>query len=331
MTSISWNQISDSLSSSLSIPRNLNELSIVKAALAYAECGWYVVPVKDGTKHPGSVLGSRWQDQSTRDEKEIRTLFNLPNVSIALHAGKSGALIIDVDNSHCLPEFLRLEILREDVPFQSTRMFGDKLRGHYFFRLPMGMSFGNGLGSIPSGWGDIRCHNGVVMASPSVHPEQYGLYKWQRTGAMPLLPTSIALKLKIQTSEASSALDDLAASEFITNNTKALYPELLSQRLQLIEKSPPYPGTRHTKFQAFLCLVMKDAKSGLYSANDALNQTFALFNKYKPDQKPKEFISMVLWAMGQVNEISEGEKDLHINATAPHLNASLMRWVNSHG
>lgn len=331
MSTISWNQILDSETNPLSIPTNLTELSIVDAALAYAECGWYVIPVKDGTKNPGSMLGERWPEQSTRDEEEIRTWFNLPNASIALHAGKSGALIIDVDNPQCLPEFLKQEILREDVPFQSTRLIGDKLRGHYFFRLPTGMSFGNGLGSLPSGWGDIRCHNGVVMASPSQHPVQYGLYKWRRTGAVPLLPTSIALKLNHRTSDTSSALDDAAAAEFVEKHTNTMYPELLSQRLHLIDKYPPVTGTRHTRFQSLLCLVLKDAKVGLYSANEALNQTFALFNKYKPDQKPKEFISMALWAMGQVNEISDADRDLHIATSAPHLDESLMGWVKSHG
>ena len=41
----------------LSIPDNINELATLAAALAYADAGWYVLPVRADTKDPGSVFG----------------------------------------------------------------------------------------------------------------------------------------------------------------------------------------------------------------------------------------------------------------------------------
>lgn len=38
----------------LSVPELPAGVDALTAALAYARCGWYVVPVRRGSKHPGS-------------------------------------------------------------------------------------------------------------------------------------------------------------------------------------------------------------------------------------------------------------------------------------
>ena len=333
MTSISWNEITESLPKTISIPNNIHELSTIKAALAYAEHGWYVIPVKSGTKNPGSLLGTDWPSKSTRDPNVIREIFKFPETSIALHAGRSGAIVIDVDNPLQLPEMLIEATSNPEVPFQSTRLQGNVNRGHYFFRLPNGLSFGNGLGSIPGGWGDIRCHNAVVLVAPSDHPVSDGFYKWQRTGILPMLPTKLAIRLPQRNSNCENALSTKEAHEFIQKNSVENYPELLNFRLKYLVDNPPAQNTRHTSFQRFLCLVLKDSAVGLYKASDALNETQALFNKCKPpeEQNRNEFSSMAFWAMAQVDAMGLTEKTLHITQTAPHLDETLMRWVKSHG
>jgi len=333
MTSISWKQIVNSQPQALYVPNNISELTVMEAALEYADHGWFVIPVENGTKNPGSRVGADWPSKSTRDPDEIRKLFRHPNTSIALHAGKSGALVIDVDNPEMVPKVLQEVISKSDVPFQSTRRIGNKHRGHYFFALPKGLSFGNGLGSIPGGWGDIRCHNAVVLVAPSHHPADDGLYKWQRTGILPMLPTKLALKLPQGNSNYVGSLSRKEAQEFIQKNSVENYPELLSSRLKYLVDNPPVKNTRHKSFQTFLCLVLKDSVVGLYKASDALNATQKLFDRYKPpeEQNPNEFISMAMWAMGQVGSITLTEKALHITQSAPHLDETLMSWVKSHG
>lgn len=97
MTSLSWNQMIDSSDRLLSIPENIETASVLQAALLYAQCGWYVLPINAGTKHPGSLVGTDWPEKSTRDEKRIREIFKFPNTAIALHVGRSGAIAFDVD------------------------------------------------------------------------------------------------------------------------------------------------------------------------------------------------------------------------------------------
>jgi hypothetical protein len=288
-----------------------------------------VIPVQSGTKNPGSLLGKDWPSKSTKDPEEIRKLFKFPNISIALHAGKSGAIVIDVDNPLLVPGLLQEVISNPAVPFQSTRIDENMGRGHYFLRLPNGLSFGNRLGSLPGGWGDIRCHNAVVLVAPSVHPAPDGFYKWQRTGVLPMLPSNLAVRLPQCTSQVEFALSQNEALVFIQKNSSENYPELLNFRLRYLEENPPVKNTRHTRFQRFLCLVLKDSAVGLYKASDALNETQALFNRFKPpeEQTSNEFRSMAFWAMAQVDAMGMTEKNLHIAQTAPHLDEVLMGWV----
>ena len=331
MSSTSFNALINAQPPPLSIPSEISELSIVNAALTYALHGWFVIPVQSGTKNPGSLLGTDWPSKSTRDPDEIRKLFKFPNTSIALHAGKSGAIVFDVDNPLLVPELLQEVVSNPAVPFQSTRIYGNMGRGHYFLRLPNGLSFGNGLGSIPGGWGDIRCHNAVVLVAPSDHPAPDGFYKWQRTGVLPILPANLAIRLPQRNSQCEYALSRKDAQEFIQRNSAENYPEFLNFRLKYLEDHPPVQNTRHTSFQRFLCLVLKDSAVGLYKASDALNATQALFNKYKPseEQTSEEFSSMVFWAMAQVDAMGMTEKNLHISQAAPHLDEVLMSWVKN--
>src|SRR6476661_6851639 len=46
-------------------------MDTLSAALAYAGAGWYVLPVRKGTKHPGTVVGDDWQHKSSRDPQVI--------------------------------------------------------------------------------------------------------------------------------------------------------------------------------------------------------------------------------------------------------------------
>lgn len=68
-----------------------------------------MLPVKRGKrckKNPGSVVGKGWQRQSSRDPKVITAWFAGTEHLIALHCGRSGVVVFDVDNPDKLPEVL---------------------------------------------------------------------------------------------------------------------------------------------------------------------------------------------------------------------------------
>ena len=100
--------------SNLHIPDDINELDPLTAALAYASAGWYVLPVRTGTKHPGSVVGDSWPALSSRDPKTIAGWFAGTSHGIALHCGRSGAVVLDVDDPDNIPDEVAAAI-REGV------------------------------------------------------------------------------------------------------------------------------------------------------------------------------------------------------------------------
>jgi hypothetical protein len=158
-----------------------DDTDTLTAALAYADAGWYVLPVArdhptDPGKHPGSVVREGWQHKSSRDPKLITAWFAGTDHGIALHCGRSGAVVFDVDNPDKLPDVLRKHL--DMAPFQSTRPDVPG-RGHYLFLQPTGRSIGNSTGRLGGGWGEVRGLNGVIIAAPSWHPEG-GHYKWVR-------------------------------------------------------------------------------------------------------------------------------------------------------
>ena len=160
----------------LSIPDLVPDVDTLTAALLYAECGWYELPVRRGSKKPGSVVGSGWERKSSRDPKVITAWFAGTDYGIALHCGRSGAVVFDVDRPDRLPEVLRRHLVT--APFQSTRPDVPG-RGHYIFLQPPGRTIGNGTGRLGGEWGEVRGLNGVIIAQPTEHLDG-GRYRWGR-------------------------------------------------------------------------------------------------------------------------------------------------------
>jgi hypothetical protein len=162
----------------LRIPELTDDVDTLTAALAYADAGWYVLPTDPAIdiKNPGTVVGKRWQAKSSRDPKQIAAWFAGTDYGIALHAGRSGAVVFDVDDPDKLPDVLRKHLAT--APFQSTRPDVPG-RGHYIFLQPPGRTIGNGTGRLGGAWGEIRGLNGVIIGAPTPHPNG-GRYKWVR-------------------------------------------------------------------------------------------------------------------------------------------------------
>lgn len=192
----------------LTLPPLSEGVTALDAALAYAQAGWFVGPVKAGTKHPGSILGEGWPTKTSRDPEAIPAWFDEnPDAGVFLHVGRSGALVFDIDHPEVLPDLLRQAINRDRPPHQRTRR-DQKGRGHYLYSLPAGSAFGNSPGGLGAGWGDVRGSNGVIIAAPSTHPDPNGCYSWVQAGALPVLPPELAEALTAATRQASAPVGE---------------------------------------------------------------------------------------------------------------------------
>lgn len=193
-------------------------LPLLDAALAYAEAGWYVLPTNPAVdiKSPGSVVRDRWHEKSSRDHDEIRRWWTAnPNYGIALHCGRSGAGVFDLDVSDvgALRVFGRDDLadaLLTAGAIQGTRREGD--RGHYMFLLPDdGKEYGNSAGAFGV-VGEFRGKNGVIIAAPTPHPDaesKGGHYNQRKTGLVTAMPEVLRECL----SEAGETADPLTDAE----------------------------------------------------------------------------------------------------------------------
>jgi Bifunctional DNA primase/polymerase, N-terminal len=155
--------------SGLRIPPFAGDADNLTAALAYAEAGWYVGPLRLGLgeregKNPGDYLGDDWDQKTSRNPDVITAWFNgRDDLGVFLHVGRSGGWVADVDKPAKIPDVLERSV--SGAPFQATRPTTDPARGHYVFTAPPGRRLGNSTGNsvaagvkpaavTPPGWAD---------------------------------------------------------------------------------------------------------------------------------------------------------------------------------
>jgi len=161
-----------------------------RGASAWAEAGWYVLPTdnygftgRDGErvetiKRPGSIVGRRWYDKSTRNPEYISEIwgFEYPWAGIVADCGTSGAVVFDFDDD-CLDDIADPAIraaLRSCEGRQYTRRNSE--RGHYPFLLrrnpdgTLAELYGDTAGAFAP-YGDVRCNHGVIVVAPTPHPD----------------------------------------------------------------------------------------------------------------------------------------------------------------
>ena len=254
-------------------------MSPLDAALAYAECGIPIVPVKFGTKNPGSYLGKGWPQRATTDTGTVRDWWTRwPDAGIAIHVGGARLLVIDVDNPDNLPQWLWP--LLETALFRPTTNDPDSRRGHYYYRLRPGQRFGNGLGKLKppkgQGWGEFRCYGGAIVVGPTHHPRfaEGGHYACAPGGLMPLVPAEIADKLNqapdLDTYRALTPVEvERQAKEFLTAYTDTRKPKAFVPILRSFDSTP---GLRHASVWDALCWSMREAKAGCFPAQTAADE-----------------------------------------------------------
>lgn len=254
----------------LTIP-TIDGLDALNAACAYARAGWYVGPVKPGTKHPGSILGRGWQSKTTRDPQIIAdTWMDHPDAGVFLHVGRSGGIVLDVDTPINLPDILTEALTETPAPFQYTRR-NDLARRHYVYTQPAGRRFGNGLGNLPAGWGDIRGVNGVIIVAPSEHPDPEGHYAWGRIGEVPELPATIAEALT-DTTDTADVASDATIRAFITEHTSGDNRAQVDAWVATFNRYVREGDSRHQRATSILTGALKEAAAGYYPAAHAEQQ-----------------------------------------------------------
>lgn len=287
---------------SLSIPEIEPEWDILRAAMAYAAAGWYVLPLEPDTKRPAKFLRKNWQSKTSRDPHEIASWFAGTDYLLGLHVGRSGAVVIDLDDWDA-PDFpLDAKMWLDTAPFQSTRD-NDQHRGHYVFTVPEGRTLGNSRGGLGKGFGEVRGTNGIIVVQPSKHVEEHGRYEWQRAGAVPVLPKDIS-DLLPEGQAAGEAATDGDIKDFLAKHTAATKPTLLKPILEAFARELQ-EGGRHEALVRAAIWGMRDAAAGYFPAQQVWDGLWADFEPALAGESNRfprsEFRGAMAWAVAQAN------------------------------
>ncbi|MEV6527943.1 bifunctional DNA primase/polymerase [Longispora sp. NPDC051575] len=158
---------------------------LLGAALAAAERGWHVFPLRPNDKPPAV---KDWEARATIDPDRIRRCWSAGAFNVGIACGPSGLLVVDLDMpkpDDPGPIELHGETCRDgaDVftvvsehaghPTPVETFIVDTTRGgqHHYYRHPAGPELRNTAGRRGSGLGwlvDTRGHGGYVVAPGSV-------------------------------------------------------------------------------------------------------------------------------------------------------------------
>lgn len=309
-------------SSGLHIPEIPEGCDLLRAGLLYVSAGWYIGPLGPGDpKNPGHLLGKGWQHRTSRDmDQVVEWLAGTNACGIFLHCGRSGAVAFDSDYASQIPPDLAKHLWETlpdsenpgdhgvpKVPFQSTRTnIGG--RGHFLMLQPEDVVLGNGTGRLEGKWGQVRGTNGVIVASPSRHPEDDGHYRWVTTGPLPSIPDDLKALLPQGPTEDVGPASDARMKAFmdrhIREDREALMQGPLRTFTEQITPKDGLPGaSRHDTAVSMACWLMREAAQGYYPARLAANELWVLFRNAMEGERrrwPKaEYQAIVAWAIGQ--------------------------------
>ncbi|NMH96608.1 bifunctional DNA primase/polymerase [Pseudonocardia sp. K10HN5] len=154
-----------------------------RALAAAIEQQFYVLPVVPRGKTPAI---KSWEDAATRDPQQIRAWFDQRPYNIGIAVGRSGLIVVDLDEAHGEPAppawagarngrdvLARLaHAAGKSVPDHTYTIQTPTGGIHLYFRQPPGTVFRNTGGTL--GWRiDTRASGGYVVAAGSVRREGY--------------------------------------------------------------------------------------------------------------------------------------------------------------
>lgn len=155
---------------------------VLEHALQYAADGWHVLPVqfkeeKGKVKKPPLI--SEWQEKATTDPATIRQWFSKwPDAGIAVHAGKSGLVVVDIDpRNGGTPQAAAGLFEGVDIE-QVATLTADTAGGgqHYVFRAP---DTAARLPKTPAPGVDLLAGDHYFVVAPSNNPITGQAYKWR--------------------------------------------------------------------------------------------------------------------------------------------------------
>ena len=148
------------------------------AALAYAEKGWAVLPLRGKLPAIAKGGGGRGVHDATMDRDTIKAWWTKwPDANVGVACGEaSGFWTLDVDPRHDGDETLaKLEKLHGQLPTTVEQFTGGGGR-HILFKFN-GDKIRNRVNSLGIGL-DVRASGGYIVVEPSCHPETKRPYAW---------------------------------------------------------------------------------------------------------------------------------------------------------
>ena len=225
-------------------------------ALRYASLGYYVFPVREGTKRP---YIEEWQNRASKEPAQIREWWRQhPKAGIAVHCGRSGLAAVDVDPRNGGDETVkRLEhdlcpLWDMDCAIAQTGGGGV----HYVFRMPEGARLPAKLGPGV----DLLHGNHYFIVEPSVHPSGRR-YEWEispfELTELDVLPSawSAPVDMGASTVDASDALANLPPRPLEETERNA---KRVESALSALDPSGPYPEWQTIGF-AVLSTGLRDS------------------------------------------------------------------------
>lgn len=144
-----------------------NQISLLDAALKYADRGWRVFPLTEGKKAPALIKS--WNTRATDSKEQIKAWWKKwPKANIGILTGeKSGIFVVDIDPKNGGDESITDLLKDRELPNTSTVRTGSG-GSHIFFRYPDEKI--KTRRGFPGAGIDICSNGGYVVAAPSIHP-----------------------------------------------------------------------------------------------------------------------------------------------------------------
>lgn len=141
-------------------------LVLLEWALYYANLGWRVLPLGEGSDAKKPRIRA-WQDDATEDVATITAWWSdWPNAGIGLATGEgSGFDVLDVDGDVGAASLAEL-VARHDLLLETMEVSTGRGRHLYFQHHP---GLRNSAGKLAPGL-DVRGDGGYVVAPPTLHP-----------------------------------------------------------------------------------------------------------------------------------------------------------------
>lgn len=316
-------------------------MTLLDAALAYAKAGWFILPVRAGTKNPGSLVGPGWQSKSTRSVKTIRAWWaKHPDAGIALHVGRSGAVAFDADVLHLAvivdagrPDIA--EALAGAVGVNGTRKPEVSTeRAHYLFSCEVD-EFGCSAGDFER-WGEVRGKNGVIIVAPTPHPDvdtKDGLY-WQiRTGELTPVPEVLRAVLAapgkvaepLSYDDFESWLDDDADGNEKTCGAKGCKHSIAGLVAKFANKVAGGASRYETMTKDIGPWGFREAQAGCYRKRAVLDALVEAYEAVKPGHR-NELYRGLRWAVAQADA---DPGDVHPDVATEKVAAQLKSLVTA--